>query len=182
MHLEKDNIKCESCYNDDYQHRYLCKKIWNKDKPCIAVIMLNAGSSTNIITDATTARVLRNVAQMEIYGGVQILNIYSILTNKLDFRYHSDEELNHPENDKQIVKSAGECEKIVVAWGKAPKMNQRVAERVANVMELLKPFWEKLYVIVDGERRLIHPLHPSISNHWELDPLREEDVFENDPT
>ena len=182
MLKERDTIKCESNFSDDRAHRYLCSRIWNKELPCIAVIMIHASSSDNIVTDATTARVLLNVAQMEAYGGVQILNLYSILTNKLDFRYHSDEELNHPENDKQIVKSANECEKIVLAWGKAPQTNQRVAERVAQVMELLKPFSDKLYVIVNGERRLIHPLHPSIANHWELDPLRDEDVLANDPT
>ena len=41
MITEKDTIKCEAVFNDNRTHRYLCKRVWNKDKPCIAVIMLN---------------------------------------------------------------------------------------------------------------------------------------------
>ena len=56
MITEKDTIKCESIFNDERTHRYLWKRVWDKDKPIISVIMLNPSQSDNIITDTTTGR------------------------------------------------------------------------------------------------------------------------------
>jgi hypothetical protein len=168
MITEKDTIKCESVFNDERTHRYLVKRVWNKDKPCIAVIMLAPCLSDNIVSDTTTNLVINNVARMEEYGGVHILNLYSMLTNKLCFRFNSDEDLSHVENDDYIVKSARECSKVILAWGKTENTNQRIAERAAKVIELLQPVADKLCQISDGTRSGLHPLTPSIRSHWEL--------------
>ena len=103
MITEKDNIKCESIFNDDRTHRFLWRRIWDKDKPSITVIMLNPCLSDNIITDTTTSLVVNNVARLEEYGGVEIVNLYSVLTPKLRFS-ETDEELNDKENDSYIKK------------------------------------------------------------------------------
>lgn len=105
MTLEKDTIKCEAIFNDDHSHRFLWKRIWNKDKPLAAVITLNPCLSDNIITDTTTTLVVNNIARLETYGGVVIINLFSQLTKKLNFRWNSDEDLNAPENDSYIEKS-----------------------------------------------------------------------------
>lgn len=87
MITEKDTIKCEAIFNDDHTHRYLWKRVWNKDKPLAAVIMLNPCMSDNIVTDTTTTLVVNNVARLEKYGGVIIVNLYSLLASKLSFRW-----------------------------------------------------------------------------------------------
>lgn len=171
MITEKDTIKCEAVFNDDRTHRYLCKRIWNKDKPPMAVIMLNPCSSDNIINDTTTSLVINNVAQLEEYGGVHILNLYSIMTTKLNFRYNSDDDLSHKENDDYIVKSAQECSKIILAWGKTQDTNHRISERSVKVVNLLSPYADKLYCISDGKRKMIHPLCPSVRMHWDLEKI-----------
>lgn len=171
MLTEKDTIKCEAVFNDNRTHRYLCKRVWNKDKPCIAVIMLNPCSSDNIINDTTTSLVINNVARLEEYGGVHILNLYSIMTTKLDFKHHTDEQLNDKENDSYIVKSAQECSKIVLAWGKAQDTNQRIADRVVKILNLLLPYADKLCCISDGERKMRHPLTPSVRAKWNLEKI-----------
>jgi hypothetical protein len=102
MITEKDNIKCESVFNDDRTHRLLWRRVWNKDKPMACVIMLNPCHADNIITDTTTALVVNNVARLEKFGGVNILNLFSILTPKLHLRGNVDEEINAPENDDFI--------------------------------------------------------------------------------
>ena len=53
--VEKDTIKCESVFNDTRTHRFLWKRVWNKDLPLACVIMLNPCQADNIITDTTTA-------------------------------------------------------------------------------------------------------------------------------
>ena len=68
MLTEKDTIKCESVFNEDRTHRYMWKRVWDKDKPLMGVIMLNPCHADNIITDTTTALVVNNVARLEEYG------------------------------------------------------------------------------------------------------------------
>lgn len=171
MITEKDTIKCETVFNDDRSHRYLCKRVWNKDKPCIAVIMLNPCLSDNIVNDTTTSLVINNVARMEEYGGVHILNLYSMLTNKLNFRHNSDEDLSHTDNDSYIVKSAQECSKVILAWGKTQDTNQRIANRAVKVINLLLPYADKLYHLSDGIRIGLHPLTPTIRSKWTLEKI-----------
>ena len=168
MIAEKDTIKCEAVFNDDHTHRYLWKRVWNKDKPLAAVIMLNPCLSDNIITDTTTTLVVNNVARLEEFGGVVILNLYSKLTSKLKFT-EPDEELNDEENDSYIKKVAEDCATIVLAWGRGYATNQRIADRADEVLELLRNCKEKLTVITDGTRSMIHPLTPSIRAEWFLE-------------
>lgn len=168
MITEKDTIKCEAIFNEDRTHRYLWKRVWNKDKPMISVIMLNPCLSDNIITDTTTTFVVNNVAKLGGYGGVEIVNLYSQLTSKLRFT-DTDEELNDKDNDSYILKSVESSSKTIIAWGKVSNSNTRVEERAIAVLNMLKGHKEKLYMISDGERVGLHPLTPSIRSKWILE-------------
>jgi len=64
MKTEKDVIKCESIYSDDREHRFVWKRIWNKDKPMAAVIMLNPCHADNYTVDTSTALVVNNITEM----------------------------------------------------------------------------------------------------------------------
>lgn len=168
MLIEKDTIKCEAVFSDDRTHRFLWKRVWDKDKPIAAVIMLNPCMADNIITDTTTSLVVNNVAKLGEYGGVEILNLYSKLTTKLRFT-ESDEELNDKENDSYILKAVEESSIAILAWGKAVNINERIEERAVEVINLLKPYHDKLYMITDGERAGLHPLTPCIRGGWILE-------------
>lgn len=172
MITEKDMIKCEAVFNDEHTHRYLWKRIWNKDKPLAAVLMLNPCQADNIMTDTTTALVVNNIARLEEYGGVAVINLFSLLTTKLNFRWNSDEDLNTPENDNYIKKTAEECAVVILAWGKAADTNQRIAARASHVVAALEKHKEKLFVISDGTRSGLHPLTPSIRSQWILEPFQ----------
>ncbi|MBQ4545322.1 MAG: DUF1643 domain-containing protein [Oscillospiraceae bacterium] len=180
MITEKDTIKCEAIFNDDRTHRFLWKRVWDKDKPMMAVIMLNPCLSDNIITDTTTSLVVNNVARLESYGGVQIVNLYSLLTTKLNFRWNSDEDLNASENDTYIKKAVEECEVAVLAWGRASATNQRIADRATEVINMLLKYKDKLTVITDGFRNGLHPLTPSIRSQWFLEKVELQEP-ENKP-
>ena len=62
---------------------------------------------------------------------------------------------------------------MILAWGKASGSNQRIADRVAQVMAILEPYREKLAMITDGFRVGLHPLTPSIRAQWFLEALPE---------
>ena len=173
MITEKETIKCESIFSEDRQHRYLLKRIWNKAKPLATVIMLNPCDADSLITDTTTFLVINNIVRMEKFGGVAILNLYSKLSQKLDFKWNSDENLNTKENDEYIISTAKEAEAIILAWGRAQDTNKRVEERALNIINLLLPFREKMFLISDGNRIGMHPLTPSLRNQWLLEPFDE---------
>ena len=159
MITEKSTIRCESVFNDEHTHRYLWKQVWNKDKPLVGVVMLNPCQSDNLVMDTTTSLVVNNIARLEEYGGVAIVNLFSQLTTKLNFKWNSDEDLNGPENDHFIQKTGY-------------RRVARIAARAEQVAEALKPHQEKLFQISDGTRIGLHPLTPSIRSQWLLEPFR----------
>ena len=167
---QKMNIRCEAVFSEDGLHRYVWKRVWDKNKPLAAVVMLNPCQADTIITDTTTSLVVNNVARLEKFGGVVVLNLFSLLTSKLNFRWNSDEDLNTAENDEYIVKAAEECEIVILAWGKAGDTHQRIAARAERVVAMLGRFKDKLMFITDGVRVGLHPLTPSIRGKWMLVP------------
>lgn len=84
---------------------------------------------------------------------------------------NSDEDLNGEENDTYIRKAAEDATAVIIAWGKAINTNARIEERAVQVINLLEPYREKLYVISDGERLGLHPLTPAIRQVWQLIPF-----------
>ena len=106
MITEKDTIKCEAVFNDEKTHRFLWKRVWNKDKPLACVIMLNPCLSDNIVTDTTTSLVVNNIAMLGEFGGVSIVNLFSLLTPKLQMRCARDIDINDYGNDTHIKKAA----------------------------------------------------------------------------
>ena len=177
MITEKETVKCESVFNEERTHRYLWKRVWNKDKPLACVIMINPCMADCIVMDTTTYLVVNNIASLEEYGGVEIVNLYSKLTQKLQMRWCSDEELFDDNNDVYIKKAAEECEVIILAWGTGVLSNNRMLNRVNNVIDLIKDYSDKLYVITDGkEARAVHPLTPAVRNQWILSGFTPSDI------
>ena len=173
MITERETIKCEAIFNVERTHRFLLKRIWDKSKPLATVIMLNPCDADALLTDTTTYLVINNVARLEEFGGVIIVNLYSLLTSKLIFKWNPDEELSLYENDDYIKRAAMEGSKVILAWGRGVDANKRLAERSMQVINNLMPYKEKLFVISDGERVGLHPLTPSIRNGWILLTLEE---------
>ena len=181
MITEKDNIKSESVFNDDRTHRLLWRRVWNKDKPMACVIMLNPCHADNIVTDTTTSLVVNNIASLGEYGGVSIVNLFSILTPKLHFRMARDIDINDLSNDAYIKKAAEEASVVILGWGKGADINMKISNRARQVIELLEDQKEKLKVISDGKRMGLHPLTPSVRVRWLLEDFTmaaEEDKSE----
>ena len=166
MITEKETIKCEAIFNEDRTHRLLWKQVWDKEKPLVCVVMLNACMANTVITDTTTYLVVNNVYRLGDYGGVAIVNLFSLLTPKL--RFDTSAILNDEENDSYIKKAAEEASVVILAWGKAADTNLRIAERAKQVVALLGDQKEKLCIISDGKRMGQHPLTPSVRAEWIL--------------
>ncbi len=173
MITERETIKGEAIFNDERTHRFVLRRTWNKSKPQATVIMLNPCDADSVICDTTTFLVVNNVARLEEFGGVIIVNLFSLLTSKLSFKWNPDEELNLPANDDYIKKAVEESSKVILAWGRAVDTNRQIEERAVKVLNLLLPYREKLFLISDGNRVGLHPLTPAIRNRWILEHFDE---------
>ena len=190
MITEKDTIRCEAVFNDDKTHRLVWKQVWNKDKPMACVIMLNPSMSDTIICDLTTSLVVNNVARLESYGGVFIVNLFTILTPKLQMRFAQDTDINDYENDNYILKCCEQSDVIILAWGCGAEKNVRISNRIDQVLNLLSNHKEKFMAIGDSRRSHLHPLTPSCRDKWILEPYIREtenidkpaDTDNSDPT
>jgi len=166
MITEKDTIKCEVVYADSKQHRLLWRQVWDAKKPLACVVMINPCQASTVITDTTTYLVVNNISRLGDYGGVTIVNLFSLLTPKSHFT--SPVNLNDKDNDNYIKKAADEASVVILAWGKGSDTNLRIAERARQVVAMLEPQKEKLRVISDGERMGMHPLTPALRSRWLL--------------
>ena len=166
MITEKDTIKCEAVYNEDKTHRLLWKRVWNKEKPMACIIMINPCQADTILTDTTTYLVVNNIARLGDFGGVTIVNLFSLLTPKLHFR--SEVDINDYSNDQYIKKAADEASVVILAWGKAASSNAKIYHRARQVVDLLDDQKEKFRIISDGVREGCHPLTPSTRAKWLL--------------
>ena len=166
MTTEKDIIKCEAVFNEDKTHRVLWKQVWNKDKPLACVIMINPCQANTVVTDMTTFLTVNNIYRLGDYGGVAIVNLFSLLTTKL--RFNSTVRLNDEANDSYIKKAAEESSVVILAWGKSSDTNLKIAERAREVIDLLSVQKEKFRIIGDGQRKALHPLTPSVRSKWFL--------------
>ncbi len=169
MLSEKLNIRMDSVFSDDKKHRFLLRRSWGRDGKIATVIMINPNSSECLITDMTSVSVYNGIARLGGFAALNIVNLYSLITSKISFKWNSDEELNLPENDKNIVKAVGESDITILAWGTIADNNSRVKKRVSDVLHSIEAYKDKLYVIEYGDKEGLHPLCPQLRNNiWGL--------------
>ena len=179
MITEKNTIKAEAIYDETHQHRLWWSHTWDKQKPMACIITLHPSISDTILMDTTTFLCVNGVRKLEDegYGGVIIVNLFSLLTPKLQMRWARDIDINHLENDNYIKTAAQGSSKIIFAWGRGAN-NVRILKRAKQVVELLSEHKEKFCVISDGKRKLLHPLTPECRNMtWLLEPFDFEETF-----
>ena len=159
---EKSTIKTEAIFSPDRKHRYLLRKEWDKSKDKATVIMVNPASATDMRIDHTTMYVLNNLVRLG-FGGCDIVNLYSKISSST-----KEDNTSNEMNDNQILQSAKTSTHVIIAWGKIGDTNKRVAKRQKEVIGLLKPFQDKLFVIADAVGNTgFHPLSPRV-HEWNL--------------
>jgi hypothetical protein len=170
MYTEKAVMKTETVFSDDRFHRYLLRKEWDAKKPRATIIMTNPSTANILTMDYTTMYILNNLAKLD-FGAVDIVNMVSLTTTKLKMSDNSAS-LADEENIGYIVKSAEKSDNVIIAWGKLGENNRKVRNIQNVILERLKPFKNKLYVIAASAQEKsesgFHPLAPQIRFFWVL--------------
>jgi len=174
MTTDTATIKNKGIFSEDKQHRYLLRREWDKTKKSALILMINPTTSDINTIDTTTMLVLNNMISLG-FGSVNIANLYTRITPKLNFRFNSDEDLLDLEGDKILEQYAAMSDAIIIAWGSIGKNNQRVKTRIDDIMSRIEQFKNKMYQI--GEHGY-HPLTPSVRK-WELVPYVPEEKAEH---
>ena len=168
MLTEKVLLKTETVFSDDRRNRYLLRKEWDAKKPRAKIIMTNPSAADLMTMDYTTLYILNNISKLD-FGAVDIVNLSSRITTKLN----ASEDLGldiEKENADFILKSAEKSDKIIIAWGKISDNNKKVRAVQDKLLAILKPFKDKLFCIASSEEgdSGFHPLAPQIRFQWVL--------------
>ncbi len=173
MNIITTNLITEACFSDDGDKRYLLKKVWEPEKPRLAIVMLAPSGAAGIELDTTTQLVLNNASRLG-YGSVSIVNLFAKLN---DFSLRGAEE-EDSENMDAIVQAVGDADMIVYAPGVGKAKSKVFQRRQEQVLRVLQPYEGKLHCLCDGtgDARLQHPLSPAV-RYWELSPLKVSEIL-----
>lgn len=162
-------MKMKCVFSEDSSHRFLMKKIWNKELPQANIITIAPSECHNVVNDLTT-NIITNNLHMLGFGGYTMTNLISKIGVDVK-KIKNTKDLWNNETDKHILSCAESADKIIVAWGSFAHTRKQFADREKQVLELLKPFQDKVYQITDGaDRQFLHPLTPCVRNSFILQP------------
>lgn len=108
MNIVMTLLTTRAIFSDDGKKRYLLHKVWDADKPTLAIVMLAPSEASGIEMDSTTVLVLNNALRLG-YGEVYILNLFSTLG---DFAL-KQAEVEDAENLQVIVQMAEKADAVV---------------------------------------------------------------------
>lgn len=169
MSIEVITMKMKCVFSEDSSHRFLMKKIWNKELPQANIITISPSECHNVVNDLTT-NIITNNLHMLGFGGYTMTNLISKIGVDVK-KIKNTKDLWNNETDKHILSCAESADKIIVAWGSFAHTRKQFADREKQVLELLKPFQDKVYQITDGaDRQFLHPLTPCVRNSFILQP------------
>lgn len=174
MPIEVAAMKMKCVFSEDSGHRFLMKKVWNKELPQANIITIAPSECHNVVSDLTT-NIITNNLHLLGFGGYTMTNLISKIGIDVKRAKNNIKDLWNNETDKHILSCAEAADTIIIAWGSFAKTRKQFADREKQVFELLKPYQNKVYQITDGaDRQFLHPLTPCVRNSFILTPYKIE--------
>jgi len=134
------------------KYRYSLWRIWDESKPKITFIMLN-GSTADAENDDPTLRRCIGFAQKWGYGSLEVVNLFGFRTT-LPSELKSELYPVGEENEKYIIASLRDADKVILAWG----AHGKYMKQDQNVERLLKQYRPNTYCL--GMTSEGYPKHP----------------------
>ena len=166
METIKSTLETEAIFSDDQQHRYLLKKKWDSEKQTITIITMYPHYDGILNIDLTTQLIMNKVSEMEAFGTIHFVNLYSNITTPINLKHLENAYDKH--TDIQIMKAVKESDEVILAWGAYAK-KPVVETRVNEVLEMLKPHKKKVKKLINlATNEIMHPLNPKARQKWTL--------------
>ena len=153
------NLRTEIITSDCGEYRYSLRKIWDAQKPSLAILMICPSSSGEVAVDTSTMLTLGNCYRLG-YGSVTIVNLFSKVN---DFDLNDANETDE-ENLQAILKAAETADCFILGAGTGKAKNKVFQQRLEQVLMDLRPYEDKLHCLCDkdGGSRGLHPLSPRL--------------------
>ena len=167
--------RCRGVWKPPY--RYLYEKWWTEDGARVLYIMLNPSDGTPHKPDPTMRQCI-GFAQSHGFGGLEIVNLYGLLTSKpTELKKTARSNLQHaigPENStyvrEAIVRIAKRAEeerlrdgssrsRVVLAWGAQASKTRGGEEQVSGVRVVVASLNE-ITALCFGQNKDRSPIHP----------------------
>ena len=157
------NLRTEIIASDDGAYRYSLRKIWDEQKPSLAILMICPSSSGEAAVDTSTMLTLGNCYRLG-YGSVTIVNLFSKV-NDFDLKDANESD----EENLEAILNAAESDCFVLGAGTGKAKNKVFQQRLEQVLMALRPYEDKLHCLCDkdGGSRGLHPLSPRL-RQWNL--------------
>lgn len=158
------NLRTEIVASDCGTYRYSLRKIWDEQKPSLAIMMMAPSSSGEVAVDTSTMLTLGNCYRLG-YGSVTIVNLFSKV-NDFDLK---DANETDEENLQAILKAAESVDCFVIGAGTGKVKNKIFQHRLEQVLLAFRSYEDKLHCLCDenGGSRGLHPLSPRL-RQWHL--------------
>lgn len=166
MKTIKSTLETEAIFSDDQQHRYLLKKTWDSEKQTITIITMYPHYDGILNIDLTTQLIMNKVSEMDAFGSIYFVNLYSNITTPINLKHLDNAYDNH--TGIQIMKAVKESDEVILAWGAYAK-KPVVEARVKEILEMLKLHKKKVKQLVNpATNEIMHPLNPKARKKWTL--------------
>jgi hypothetical protein len=114
--------------------------------------MLNPSVADLTVCDPTLNRCV-NFSKSWGYGGMNIVNLYAFIATDPEELFKCDDPVGL-ENDKYIIQSVRESEKVIFAWGEKHKKLLNRSNTVSKLLKDLQPY------CIKKTKNGLHPRHP----------------------
>ena len=128
------DLRTEILMSEDGTKRYALKKVWDPDKPSLAIIMLAPSQAGEICLDTSSMLTINNCHRLG-KGSVTIVNLFSKIN---DFAL-KEAEAEDPENIRAIVAAAESADCVVLAAGTGKAKNKVFQQRLEQVLTHFVP-------------------------------------------
>ncbi|MCE5039018.1 hypothetical protein BUY41_08150 [Staphylococcus cohnii] len=166
MKTIKNTLETEAIFSDDQQHRYLLKKTWDSEKQTLTIVTMYPHYDGILNIDLTTQLTMNKVSEMDSFGSINFVNLYSNITTPFNLKYSKNAYDKH--TDIHIMKVVKESDEVILAWGAYAK-KPVVEARVNEILEMLKPHKKKVKQLMNPTtNEIMHPLNPKARQKWTL--------------
>jgi hypothetical protein len=134
------------------RYRYRLWRLWDSDRPSLAMLMLNPSTADATVNDSTIAQSMR-VASNCGFGSLVVVNLFAYRATRPYLLKMARDPVGK-ENDRHIVEAARATDALLVAWGNHGNFQNRSLE----VQELLLASQAKIFCL--GVTKKGQPRHP----------------------
>src|ERR1700680_305374 len=108
-------IERDAVLSDCGVYRYLLRRVWDRDKIRVLIVMLNPSTADAQVDDATIRSLFRLCRRLG-YGSFEVVNLFAFRATDPDELFKATDPIG-PLNERISGAAIVRCDLTIVAWG-----------------------------------------------------------------